>query len=295
MGTDFFTKTREFISKLKLLHSDWIFLKMFTNNKRKEKDDVYFSLLRKNCHVLDKGLHTIPFEKGHGKKIYAEALSLKKQLSDTTYTNDPSFHWCESTITAYENAQSCNLIELNRPYYTYNANERQLIYEFLHSRVSCRNFNDQKIEDSTWNEIVEMAADAPNGCCRQTSRVYIVQEKEIITKLQPYIAGATGFSNGIPFLLCITADVRPYSCIDRMLAYIDASLFTENLVLACRANNIFTTILNFQHASERERKFVSECLNIPSYERIILFIAAGCVDFVPQKPVRMSTDKFRKL
>ena len=109
------------------------------------------------------------------------------------------------------------------------------------------------------------------------------------------IAGATGFGNGIPYLLCVTADTRPYTTIDRMLAYVDASLFTENLVLACRANNIFTTILNFQHASEQERKSVSERLNIPSYERVILFVAAGYVDFVPEKPVRMSVDKFRRL
>ena len=286
---------REFMSKIITLRSDWAFLKMFSNNKRKEMDEVHFSLLRRDCHVLDKGLHTIPFERGHGKGIYAEALSLKKKLANTLCVNDPAFHWCESTIATYEHAQSCELGDLNKSYHVYNDDERRAIYDFFRSRVSCRNFNNKEIEDAIWNEIVEFAADAPNGCCRQTSRVYIVHEKETIDKLKVNIAGATGFSNGIPYLLCVTADTRPYTIIDRMLAYIDASLFTENLVLACRVNNIFTTILNFQHASEQERKSVSESLNIPSYERVILFIAAGCVDSVPDKPVRMSVDKFRKL
>ena len=288
-------KFKELVCKIKSLKSDWNFLKIFTNDKRDEKEEVLFSLLRRNCHALDKGLHTIPFEKGHGKSIYAEAITFKKQLKDSLYVNDPAYLWCEAIIAAYEQAQSQNLGELDRPYRIYTEDEKHMIYNFFHSRISCRNFNNKKVKDSIWNEIIAVAADAPNGCCRQTSRIYVVSNKEIITKLKINIAGATGFSNGIPYLLCITADTRPYTCVDRMLAYIDASLFTENLVLGCRANNIFTTILNFQHASERERESVSECLGIPSHERIILFIAAGYVDSVPEKPIRMSVERFRKM
>ena len=291
----FLLKCRDFIFKLRQLYSDWSYLKMFSNSKRKAECDVYLSLLRKNCHVLDKGLHVIPFEKGHGKMIYNEALAFKKKLENTSCVNDPSFHWCNQILAAYEQAQingsGCN----NMAYHVYSDEEKQNIYDFFHSRISCRYFSYRRVDESVWNKIVEVAADAPNGCCRQTSRVYVVSEKKLIQKLLVNIAGATGFSNGIPYLLCITADTRPYMIIDRMLAYIDASLFVENLVLACRVNNIFTTILNFQYASEKERKAVSECLNIPDYERIIIFIAAGYVDFVPEKPVRMAVDKFRKL
>lgn len=291
----FFRKCKEFIWQMKLLYSDWIFLRMFYNDKKNDKDEVLFSLLRKDCHILDKGLHTIPFEKGHGKQVYREAFSLKNKLVNTSFVDDPSFSWCEQVISTYECAQSNEVTNLNKSYHIYNDEDRKMIYEYLFSRVSCRNFNNDVISDSIWNSVIEIAADAPNGCCRQTSRAYIINNQNIISKLRDKIAGATSFSNGIPYLLCITADTRPYMCIDRILAYVDASLFVENLVLACRANNIFTTILNFQHASEKERKFVSECLSIPSYERIILFIAAGRVDFVPEKPVRMSVKYFRKL
>ena len=252
-------------------------------------------MLRKNCHILDKGLHIVPFEKGHGRKIYNEALALKKILVSTPKESDLSFRWCCDVITLYEKAQNFELEGLNTSFHNYNKSEKQLIYDFFHSRVSCRNFSNAIIDDCIWNEIIEIAADAPNGCCRQTSRIYIVNDRTTISKLKYNIGGATGFSNGIPYLLCVTSDVRPYACMDRMLAYIDASLFVENLVLACRANNIFTTILNFQHASEKERNDVMGLLNIPLYERIIVFIAAGCVDFVPVKPLRMHVNEFRKL
>lgn len=288
-------RCKEFMWKIRLLYSDWVFLKMFSNDKTNEKDEVLFSLLRKNCHILDKGVHIVPFEKGHGKAIYNEAVFLMNKLQNTSYVSDSSFKWCKEVISIYSNAQSYGISNLNKSYHVYSDNEKLMIYKYLRSRVSCRNFNNKEVPDSVWNTIIEIAADSPNGCCRQTSRVYVVHKSELISKLKSNIAGATGFSNGIPYLLCITADTRPYMCVDRMLAYIDASLFVENLVLACRANNIFTTILNFQHASEKERNTVSKCLNIPSYERIILFIAAGCVDFIPEKPIRMEVQNFRKM
>ena len=285
---------KAFVVRLKFLYRDWKYINLFADSDKKELD-VTLALLRKNCHILDKGLHIVPFDKGHGRKTYNEALALKRNLVSTPKENDLSFLWCCDIIALYEKAQKNELKELNIPFHNYNKSEKQLIYDFLHSRVSCRNFNNIIIDDCIWNEIIGIAADAPNGCCRQTSRIYVVNDRTTISKLKHNIGGATGFSNGIPYLLCVTSDVRSYACMDRMLAYIDASLFVENLVLACRANNVFTTILNFQHASEKERNNVMELLNILLYERIIVFIAAGRVDFVPVKPLRMHVNEFRKL
>lgn len=285
---------KSFIVRLIFLYRDWKYINLFADRDKKELD-VLLALLRKNCHVLDKGLHVIPFEKGHGLKTYNEALALKKILVGTPKESDLSFRWCCDVMALYEEAQDSGLKELNGSFHNYDDSERQLIYDFFHSRISCRSFNDTVIDDHIWNEIIEVASDAPNSCCRQTSRIYVVKDKTTIGRLIHDIAGATGFSNGIPYLLCVTSDVRSYACMDRMLAYIDASLFVENLVLACRANNVFTVILNFQHASEKERKDVMELLNIPSYEHVIVFIAAGRVDSVPVKPLRMHVKEFRKL
>ncbi|WP_299087870.1 nitroreductase family protein [uncultured Bacteroides sp.] len=279
--------------RLRCLYDDWRYINLFYDGVGKNLD-VVLALLRKNCHILDKGLHIIPFEKGHGKRIYNEALFLQNRLVNTNKESDLSFAWCKKIILSYEQAQNIGRVNTNNSFYNYNDIEKQWIYDFFHSRISCRNFNNKLVDDSIWNEIIELAADAPTGCCRQTSRVYVVCDEKTIDSLVPNIGGATGFSK-IPYLLCVTADVRPYTCIDRMLPYIDAALFVENLVLACRANNIFTTILNFQHASKKERNNVMRCLSIPLYERVVLFIAAGYVNSVPVKPIRMSVEQFRKM
>lgn len=285
---------RSLFRKLRLAYSDWTYLNMFSDSPKKE-DEVLFSLLRKSCHILDKGLNAVPFEKGHAKKVYYDAVCLRKAISDKEIMNDPAFLWCNDVIGSYEKAQSGAISRIDNSFHIYNENEKLWIYDFIESRVSCRNFTNDTIEDFIWDEIIKIAADAPNGCCRQTTRAYIVHDSETVEKLKANISGATGFSNGIPYLICVTADTRPYYCIDRMFPYIDSSLFIGNLILACRANNIFSTILNFQHPSNVERRNVTKLLNIPPYEQIILFIAAGYVHSVPAKPVRMSVNRFRKL
>ena len=91
MLKEFFMKCKEACHKAKLLYSDWAFLCMFSNDKKKAEVEVCFSLLRKDCHILDKGLHTVPFEKGHGKAFYAEAVSLKKKIGKHSCRCRPGF------------------------------------------------------------------------------------------------------------------------------------------------------------------------------------------------------------
>ncbi|MDR2955364.1 MAG: nitroreductase family protein [Prevotella sp.] len=266
------------------------FLKKFVGNQ-----DVIFTQLRQNAHILDKGLHINPFEKGHGKKVYQQCLSLKSKITDENIKLDLAFLWIESVIKKYEKAQLTGLTDVDyipRPEFT--DNDKSHFYKILKSRTSCRNFTNEEISDEILDEIIDIAADAPSGCCRQTERYYIVSENEKIRALVKNIAGATGFSGNIPYLVCITADTRSYGIKDRMLPYIDVSLSIQNFLLACTINNIYGTPLNFQHATKKETVNVKNILNIPEYEKIILFIAIGKVNILPLKPKRIDIKQIRK-
>lgn len=216
-------KCKEACHKAKLLYSDWAFLCMFSNDKKKAEVEVCFALLRKDCHILDKGLHTIPFEKGHSKAFYAEAVSLKKKLENTPVAVDPAFHWCKGVISTYECAQSCGTGKKSTSYHVYSDNERMMIDKFLRSRVSCRNFNAETIDDATWNKIIEIAADAPNGCCRQTSRIYVVHEKETIAKLRVHVGGGDRVQQRNPLSIVHNGRHsplhvhRPHTCLYRRI------------------------------------------------------------------------------
>jgi nitroreductase len=272
---------------------DIVYTLSFLKNYKDE--DVVFALLRQNVHILDKGLHIVPFEKGHSMKIYQKCQNLKNQITDKTIKSDPAFLWIESVIKKYEQAQQTGFVieeQIEPPVYTEkNKND---FYKIIKSRTSCRYFTNEIIADEIWNEIIDIAADAPSGCCRQTERYYIESEHNKIKKLISNIAGATGFSGNIPHLICITADTRPYDIKDRLLPYIDVSLSIQNFLLACAVNNIYGTPLNFQHATKKQIENVKQILSIPRYEKIILFIAAGKVGKLPLKPVRMDIKQIRK-
>lgn len=262
---------------------------------QRDDEDVYFAYLRKTCHVLDKGLHTIPFEKGHSKRTYQEAQYLNNKISDSTIKKDPSYQWCSTVIENYENAQLYGCNDQNKGCLKFMNEQKLEFYKFLKSRISSRNFSTEIISDDTWDEIIEISSHAPNSCCKQTTRYYIISDVQMIATVVRHVAGATGFNNYIPYLICVTSDLRPYSVVDRFLPLIDSALSVENFVLAARANNVFTTILNWQHATAKDNKKVKQILNIPAYEQINLFIAAGYAENVPEKPSRLGIRFIRKM
>lgn len=270
------------------------FLKMYDFDQ-----EVIFSKLRTSVHVLDKGIYIVPFEKGHGTAIYRKCIDLKQKIKDESILSDKSFQWACSVIEEYEKKQkevdeNTNPEKNKKVSSTITKDEKELFYEIIKNRTSCRNYLSEEIPDEVWNEIVSIAEEAPSGCCRQPSRYYIESNQKIINELRKNIAGATGFSSPMPYLICVTSDTRAYEIIDRFSPIIDTSLSIENFLLACTANNISTTPLNWQHATVKEIKTVKKILNIPSYEKIILFIVSGYPSVIPQKPKRIDLKWIRK-
>ena len=266
----------------------------FWYNSKKNTNEQLFTYLRTACHILDKGLNAIPFEKGHSKGIYERAKSLNRLLK-TEYGEDPSYLWTSSILEKYEQAQKIDVIKNVELQITeYNDLQRKIFFDFMRSRVSCRNYIKCSVSEHVLKEIVELAVDAPNGCCRQTVRYYISQDSKKIKSLVGDIAGITCFSE-IPCLVFVTSFNSVYSLRDRNLQYVDASLSIENFVLAARAYNIFTTICNFFHANRKQVKHVKSIMQIPSDENIIAVITMGYSNNVPMKPVRMSANRFYKV
>ncbi|GHT07358.1 hypothetical protein FACS189432_02450 [Bacteroidia bacterium] len=279
---------------IKIILDDLAYYKLFTKNYDNEQE-VIFSYLRTNVHILDKGLHIVPFEKGHGKAVYQKCKALQNKITNRYILNDKAYKWTADVIENYENAQQTGFVfrDTNLTH-SFTNEEKKQFYHIIKSRISCRSFTNEVIDDDIWNEIVEIASDAPSGCCRQTVRYYIENRQEKISLLTKNIAGATGFSGNIPYLICITADVRAYGIEDRFLPYIDASLSVENFLLACTVNNISCVCLNMQHASLTEQSKVKNILDIPKYEKIVIFIAAGKPNVLPQKPIRINIKQIRK-
>ena len=253
-------------------------------------DEKKFATLRMLCHMLDKGVNNVNFEKGHSKAIWIKATTILKELSEL-YNGDPSFLWCQKVIASYENAQqNGRVVGISVPK-SYNEEDRLFIEYFIRSRISCRNFTGKKIEQNVLDKIVDIAIDAPNGCCRQTTRFYITQDERKIAQIIPCVAGITNFSK-ISCLVAVTAEISFYELIDKNLQYLDSALAAENFILAARMFNIFGTMCNIFHASLKELECLKNNYGIPNTENITMIIAIGYPSEIPEKPIRRNLSSF---
>jgi nitroreductase len=262
-------------------------------NKKCNDPMILLSLLCRNCHVLEKGIYLDNFEKGHSINRYEEIKKIISGMNDD-FKDDPSFLWCLHVINIYEEMQKNeNFKPPNTEIFDFS-NSTENIFNFMKSSISCRDFESSNINEDELLKVIDVASLAPNSCNRQGTRIYYIKSINIINNLLPNIAGATGFSHGIPNLFCITSDIRTYEMVDRYLPFIDASLFTQNLVLALKALGYSSTLLNIQHATNEEIKKIKNILSIPKYENIISFLAFGYAKKLPEKPSRMNINLILK-
>ena len=265
---------------------------IFTSLKKYEYDDLYYlSKLSKCCHILDKGCYTFPFQKGHSVGIYNEAIHLINEIHSELYINDPCYIWCKERINKYEAMQKSDSQELPKYLTGSSYSDSKNYTDFIKSTISVRRFSSDTIKNEIITNCISTAQAAASSCFRQTTRCYAIKSKTMIEKLSNNIAGLTGFSNGVPLLFCITSDTRPYFFTEKDLNFFDAALFSQNLVLALRAHNVYSVFLSFQLATKLDVDAVKQALSIPEYEKIIIFIACGFSNCVSSKPIRMNSDK----
>lgn len=262
-------------------------------NHTKNTGEIKFSYLRMYCHMLDKAMNNIYFEKGHSKAVYSNAKNLSFEL-ELQYKEDSAYKWALEILKRFEDAQvtGCPKLEEHNAL-AYTSDEITIFKKILYSRTSCRNFKSDIIPSDIIRDIVAMAVDAPNGCCRQVVRYHITQKHETIELLKPCIAGLTNFTN-VSCLVGVSAEASVYDIIDKNLQYVDCALSVENFLLGASLYGIQGTICNFFHATNEEIFKCKQSLNIPETENIVMFIALGYPATVPEKPIRRSLNVFYK-
>lgn len=258
-----------------------------------ETDEIKFSRLRMFCHMLDKGMNNIHFEKGHSMSVYKSAVELRNYL-DSVFKNDSAFHWVDEIIERFEKAQADGKPALeSREPIVYSKQQIEDYTRFITNRTSCRNFLEKKIPSDVIENIVRIAIDAPNGCCRQVVRYYITQDKEKIKQAVPHVAGITNFSN-IQCMVCVASETSYYELVDKNLQFVDASLSAENFILGASLYGVYGTMCNFFQATEKDISLCKQIFEVGETERIVMFIAMGYPINIPQKPTRRNIKVFYK-
>lgn len=148
--------------------------------------------------------------------------------------------------------------------------------KFAESRYSLRNFSGTVSLEQITNSI-QLAQNAPSACNRQPVRITIIESKSKIKEVLSLQTGNRGFGHLADKLLIITSELGGYSGLrERNLAYIDAGIYTMNLLYALHYYEIGACTLNWCDEKNTD-KALRETINIPQSETVVVFILCGGV------------------
>lgn len=161
-------------------------------------------------------------------------------------------------------------------------------YKFSHSRHSVRDFGDLKISIQDIKKAVDLAMTAPSACNRQSAKVYITDNENLIGQVLESQGGITGMANNISALILITADNQYFGYFDeRNQTFIDGGIFTMNLLYSLTYYGIATCTLNADLSIENEI-LIKQLMKVGSAsEDLIAFIAVG--DYPEEFKIPIST------
>ena len=146
--------------------------------------------------------------------------------------------------------------------------------EFAKSRHTCRHYSEDPVELSTIEECIKIAQTAPSACNRQGTKVYILASENAKKVVRKYQNGSRGFGEYADKFILITADQHAWDIRQIKSGFIDAGIFTMNLLYAFHEKHIAACTLNAHLSSKQLRSFYKE-LPIKQNEVPVLFLSIG--------------------
>lgn len=146
---------------------------------------------------------------------------------------------------------------------------------FAESRKTVRNFSSVNIPISELEKAIKIAHTAPSSCNRQSTRIHIIENKNIINQILNIQGGCRGFGELANKLIIVTSDLRSFiGARERSAGPIDAGIYTMNLVYALHYYKIGSCILNWGVMPETDIE-LRNIYSIPRNEKVNLLIVCG--------------------
>lgn len=154
------------------------------------------------------------------------------------------------------------------------ANDKKNFAELVEGRSSVRAFSDEPINRRDLKEAIRLAQRSPSACNRQASRVYEINDPEIIKEVM-FIQEGFSYQTPPQCIALIVADDHNFSGAgERNQGYIDGGLFAMSFMYALEYKKLAACPLHASFTHDKEQLF-RKLLNIPDNEKLIVFIAIG--------------------
>ncbi|MBF2708183.1 nitroreductase [Flavobacterium soyangense] len=149
---------------------------------------------------------------------------------------------------------------------------------FSQSRKSIRNFTGEKIDISIIIKAVKLSLNTPSVCNRQSSKVYLLENKQLVDQVLTIQGGMSGFTKNINQLLILTTNRSSfYNVGERNQMFIDGGLFLMNLLYSLHFYKIANCPANWGKTINEE-KMLEQYFKIAESEKIICIIPIGVAE-----------------
>ena len=243
-------------------------------------------LLRKQAHILDKGVQRKSAEPGHGTACRNELASRLKNVTEEQ-KKDPTVIWASNVAEKYDALQKGNLAI--HPAMSNKATPVAFdsLLELMMLRRSNRCFRDIKIQQDVAQKMICTINWAASSCNKQPVKCFFTLDPAVAQKALCLCKGGTGFDGLIPSFWCFCADSRGYVWpTEATLPYIDVALGAQNFFLAATTLGVSGTILSWAQHDDNDETSLRKLLNIPS-DYVIAFCAVmGYAEYEYETPAR---------
>lgn len=300
---------RDYLIRLKLIFR--LIISYFEDMKRFKKYSISFgnnfsyenlrSKITFHYHSIEKGLSNTSFRYGFGERAFKELFFALDKYLELGYPKDDirfqsalniidyyiKFHNENGyKLDSFENKAKRYLTYLNQKYLGITGVEIRRISQnpdfkvlnfkdIAYSRHSVRDFGEEKIDEVKVINAIKIASNSPSVCNRQSWKVRLIKNVNVINNVLSIHNGLKGYGNNISYLIVVSCDKQyMIDSFERNQTFIDGGIFTMSLLYALTYENIATCTLNANLNKECEIE-IRKILKIELSEDLIAFIALG--------------------
>jgi nitroreductase len=262
-------------------------------------------LLRRNVHMLEKGLSMRPRRDVFALGYIGETVTLYRHLvgeAPDACSTDRELQWANDVLSEFfAIAGEDPVIERARrafrgaplgvddrspdglkPYRRDLDREPAVDYDSLlelaRRRRSVRWFDPRPVPRDVIEKALLVAGLSPSACNRQPYEFRVFDDPELVQKVAEIPMGTRGWSHNIPTFIVIVGKLSAFfSERDRHLIYTDGCLAAMAFVFAIESLGLSTCCVNWPDVAERERR-MAELLDLDRDERPVMCLAVGYPD-----------------
>lgn len=262
-------------------------------------------LLRRNVHMLEKGLSMLPRRNTFAVDYIEETVDCLQSMTGEIGGSaeiDRELQWANDVLNAYfDVAGGDSRIERARskficaprgvddrspnglsPYQRNIEGSAPVRYEDLlelaKRRRSVRWFQQRPVPRDLILQAAEVASLSPSACNRQPFEFRVFDDPVSVKRVAEIPMGTRGWVHNIPTFVVIVGSLSAFfSERDRHLIYTDGCLAAMSFLLALETLGLSTCCVNWPDIAEREQR-MAEALGLAPDERPVMCIAIGFPD-----------------